>query len=225
MKNLKKDKAITNSKEPVFIKGLNYKFRIMKFYAWLMVLFMFTISCRESGNGKAKTNQNESPNSVYSQNKLSPVKIDATRVDFTVPVVLFDEIESKDIEVRGNDFYSIYSFEENILFDFGKSTIRQQGYDKLDEIITSINKRFAGAEIAVYGFTDSVGSKDYNKQLANDRASTVKQYLQQKGNIASDKIKALAKGEQNLVSTNENEKGMQKNRRVEIVAIKDYQIQ
>jgi len=190
-----------------------------------MVLFMFAAACRESGSAKVETNHSESPNTIDPQKKLSTVKRDNTKVDFTVPVVVFVEIKSKDIEVRGNDSYSIYSFEENILFDVNKSTIRQKGQDKLNEIIASINKRYAGAEIVVYGFTDSDGSKYYNKALAVDRANTVKLYLQQKGNIGSDRISVRGKGEQNPISTNENENGRQKNRRVEIVAIKDYQMQ
>ncbi len=200
----------------------------MKYFALLMIFCMVTGACRRSGNGKTETNYNESVNTINPQSRLTPAKRDATKVykvDFMVPVVFFVEISSKDIEVRGTDSYSIYSFEENILFDFDKSTIRHQGYDKLNEIIASINKRYPEATIAIYGFTDSIGSNDYNKQLALDRANTVKQYLQQKGNIESDRIIVLAKGEQNSVSTNESEKGIQKNRRVEIVAIKDDQIQ
>ncbi|MDQ3049852.1 MAG: OmpA family protein [Bacteroidota bacterium] len=201
---------------------------MMKYFALLMIFCMVTGACRRSGNGKTETNYNESVNTINPQSRLTPAKRDATKVykvDFMVPVVFFVEISSKDIEVRGTDSYSIYSFEENILFDFDKSTIRHQGYDKLNEIIASINKRYPEATIAIYGFTDSIGSNDYNKQLALDRANTVKQYLQQKGNIESDRIIVLAKGEQNSVSTNESEKGIQKNRRVEIVAIKDDQIQ
>ncbi len=200
----------------------------MKYFALLMIFCMVTGACRRSGNGKTETNYNESVNTINPQSRLTPAKRDATKVykvDFMVPVVFFVEISSKDIEVRGTDSYSIYAFEENILFDFDKSTIRHQGYDKLNEIIASINKRYPEATIAIYGFTDSIGSNDYNKQLALDRANTVKQYLQQKGNIESDRIIVLAKGEQNSVSTNESEKGIQKNRRVEIVAIKDDQIQ
>ncbi len=201
---------------------------MMKYFALLMIFCMVTGACRRSGNGKTETSYNESVNTINPQSRLTPAKRDATKVykvDFMVPVVFFVEISSKDIEVRGTDSYSIYSFEENILFDFDKSTIRHQGYDKLNEIIASINKRYPEATIAIYGFTDSIGSNDYNKQLALDRANTVKQYLQQKGNIESDRIIVLAKGEQNSVSTNESEKGIQKNRRVEIVAIKDDQIQ
>ena len=67
--------------------------------------------------------------------------------------------------------------------------------------------------ITVVGYTDSLGSEDYNMELAFKRANSFKKKFQ-KYNI---KIKYLAKGESNPIASNETEEGRALNRRVEIL--------
>jgi outer membrane protein OmpA-like peptidoglycan-associated protein len=144
-------------------------------------------------------------------------RVDWNEVDVTSPIVKYDEVKSKEIEVRGNEEVSVYSIEENILFDFDKAAIRKTGEEKLKEVITSLKKRHPEGEIAVKGFTDAIGGKDYNKDLAEDRAEAVAEYIQKNSDIDEDRISVIAEGEKNPVSTNETEEGREENRRVEIM--------
>ena len=135
----------------------------------------------------------------------------------TAPIVSYEEITSKEIEVRSADSFSVYAVDETVLFDFDKAEIRDGGEEKLEEIVNSLEKRHPDGEVAVKGYTDAVGPKDYNKDLAEERARAVADYIRENGDVARDQISVLAKGEKDPVATNETEAGRQKNRRVEIM--------
>jgi len=139
-------------------------------------------------------------------------------VDFNAPAVKYDEVTDKNINVRGNNNYGIYGIGENILFDEGKSTIRSNAEANLRQIVSSIDKRYNGGNVRVYGYTDATGSAGSNKELAEQRAQAVRQWLVSNGNIAENRISVHPIGEAQPVATNSTESGRQQNRRVEIVA-------
>ncbi len=56
-------------------------------------------------------------------------------VDFNAPNASYEEITDKNITVRGNDNYGIYSLGENILFDEGKATIRSDAEQNLKQVV------------------------------------------------------------------------------------------
>jgi len=136
------------------------------------------------------------------------------------PAASYNEITNKDINVRGNDNYGIYSLSENILFETDKATIRKSAEQNLKQLAGSINQRFKGGDVRVYGYTDSVGSKGYNKDLAQQRAEAVRNWLSTNGGIDSSHISLNAIGEGSPVATNATAQGRQQNRRVEVIARK-----
>jgi outer membrane protein OmpA-like peptidoglycan-associated protein len=70
--------------------------------------------------------------------------------------------------------------------------------------------------LQVEGYTDNVGSDDYNQLLSEHRAGSVRDYLRQAG-IASDSVTAKGFGKTQPVSSNNTSIGRQLNRRVELV--------
>lgn len=140
-------------------------------------------------------------------------------IDRNAPAASYEEITDKNISVRGNDNYGIYSLGENVLFETDKSTLRKDAEQNLKQIAASIDKRFKGGDIRVYGYTDSVGSKGYNKELAQQRAEAVRTWMAANG-MDSAKISLNAIGEGQPVATNATAGGRQQNRRVEVVARK-----
>ena len=139
-------------------------------------------------------------------------------VDFNAPRVNYDEITNRDIDVRGNNSYGIYGIGENILFDENKATLRAGAEQNLQQITASISKRYNSGNIRVYGYTDAQGSAGYNKELAEQRAEAVRNWLVQNGKIAENQISLHPVGEANPVASNATAQGRQQNRRVEIVA-------
>ena len=139
-------------------------------------------------------------------------------VDFNAPPVQYEEITDTNINVRGTGDYAIYGLGENILFDEDKSTIRSGAEQNLQQIAASLTKRYPNAEVRVYGHTDAQGSPGYNKELAEQRAETVRAWLVKNGNISEANLSLHPVGESQPVASNATEGGRQQNRRVEIVA-------
>jgi len=107
----------------------------------------------------------------------------------------------------------------DVLFDFNKYTLRPAAREKLAKI-SGIILSHPGLRLEVDGYTDSVGSEEYNMKLSDQRAEGVRSYLLGEG-IAPDDISAKGFGKDNPVASNDTAAGRQKNRRVEMVVSGD----
>ena len=189
----------------------------------LAILFFFLKGC---GNGKnTQVAATDSTNTTDTSSKANAAAGDAvaatqpdwSKVDFNSPETPDADITDKDVSVRGNDKYTIYSLGEDILFTTDKSTVQAGAEAKLKQITSSLSKRFKGSVIGVYGSTDATGDAAHNKQLGADRASAVKDWLVKNG-IEADKVSVQSLGESEPVATNATKTGRQQNRNVSIVA-------
>lgn len=199
---------------------VNHKKSVMKFYLTIGFVLVFLSACTETDKTKIEPGS-EDTMVIKSGENLSEERKDLTnwsRVDLAAPIVEYDEIKSKEIEVREQDSISVFSVDETVLFDFDKATLRDKGEQTLDEIANSIKQRYPNGAIGIYGYTDSIGSDTYNQELSAQRANAVKQYLQSQTSINMNRINTYSKGETNPVATNATAKGRQQNRRVNIVA-------
>lgn len=143
---------------------------------------------------------------------------DWNNIDRNVPVATYQEITDRDVSVRGNEDYAIYTMDEAILFDTDSKELRSGAEQKLQQVAQSLNQRFANGQVRVYGYTDTRGSADYNEQLAEERAESVRNWLAQNGNISNNRISIHPVGEAAPIASNQTAQGRQQNRRVEIVA-------
>ena len=107
----------------------------------------------------------------------------------------------------------------DVLFDFNKYTLRPAAREKLAKI-SGIILSHPGLRLEVDGYTDSIGSEDYNLKLSDNRAEGVRSYLIGEG-IVPDDITAKGFGKANPVASNDTAAGRQKNRRVEMVVSGD----
>ena len=188
----------------------------------LIALLVFLLrSCNKTDAVGSTTNDSSATGGAVATTTPSTTKTpDWADLDRNAPNANYDEITNKDISVKGNDNYGIYSLGENILFETGKSTIRTDAAQNLQQLAASIKKRFAGGDLRVYGYTDSVGTAGSNKELAQQRAEAVKSWLATNAGIDSGNISINAVGESAPVANNATASGRQENRRVEVVARK-----
>ena len=75
--------------------------------------------------------------------------------------------------------------------------------------------KYPQTSILVEGHTDSTGSDNYNQQLSERRANSVKNILAQRG-VQDYRINIFGYGKSRPVATNSTPEGRQMNRRVEI---------
>jgi outer membrane protein OmpA-like peptidoglycan-associated protein len=100
-------------------------------------------------------------------------------------------------------------------FDFDKSNIRPDAVPILDEAAKTL-KEYGDVTVSVDGYTDSIGTEEYNQRLSVRRANAVKEYLEKQG-VAASRMTARGFGESNPVASNETAEGRAQNRRVELI--------
>lgn len=113
---------------------------------------------------------------------------------------------------------TLNEYAKTILFDLGKSTIKKQSAEVLEDIV-GILKEYPTAKFTVEGHTDSTGSEKLNQSLSEARALSVKEYLVENG-IDEFRLSALGFGEAKPIDTNKTRAGRANNRRVEINLVK-----
>jgi len=84
------------------------------------------------------------------------------------------------------------SLSTDVLFDFGKSQLKPEGKEKLDELAGRISDANLEAIVAT-GHADRIGKEESNQKLSEERAAAVKDYLG--GKVATQNIEVAGKGE------------------------------
>ena len=103
----------------------------------------------------------------------------------------------------------------DVLFDTGSYTLKPGAREKLAKI-SGIVLAHPGLSLQIEGHTDSVGGDEFNQQLSERRADSVRDFLAEQG-VAPSTITAHGFGKTQPVATNETAEGRQRNRRVELV--------
>jgi outer membrane protein OmpA-like peptidoglycan-associated protein len=181
----------------------------------IAVLFFLLKGC--GGDKQVATTDSLGTVSADTSKALATTGPDWSSVDFNSPRSTNSDIADTSIYVSGNDKYTIYSLGDNILFETDKNTLTANADAKLKAIVTSLNNKFKGATIGVFGSTDSKGDAAHNAQLGTDRANAVKDWLTKNG-LDADKVSVQSLGETEPVATNATAGGRQQNRNVAIVA-------
>jgi len=103
----------------------------------------------------------------------------------------------------------------DVLFDSGRYTLKPGAREKLAKI-SGIVLAYPGLNLQIEGHTDNVGGEDFNQQLSERRAASVRDFLVQQG-VSAASITARGLGKTQPVASNESAEGRQQNRRVELV--------
>jgi len=101
-----------------------------------------------------------------------------------------------------------------IRFDFDKSTI-QPGNRELLSRMAGVLMTLQGYHVYVYGYTDDVGTAQYNQRLSERRAGAVRDFLVQSG-VDSHIMDTKGYGKNDPLEQGESAQARAKNRRVEI---------
>jgi outer membrane protein OmpA-like peptidoglycan-associated protein len=103
----------------------------------------------------------------------------------------------------------------DVLFDTGRYTLKPTARERLAKV-AGILLAYPDLRLKIEGFTDNVGSDDFNQRLSEKRAATVRDYLVQQG-VPMDNVAALGMGKSNPVASNATAAGRQQNRRVDLI--------
>ena len=126
-----------------------------------------------------------------------------------------DALNSKVMSVYRDARGTIISLSD-ILFDFGKATLKQDLKDNLTEVAAILKTLMIGSNVEIEGHTDNVGNAKKNETLSKQRADAVMKHLVQRG-VDKNHLKAVGYGLTRPIADNSTAEGRAKNRRVELV--------
>jgi outer membrane protein OmpA-like peptidoglycan-associated protein len=107
----------------------------------------------------------------------------------------------------------------DVLFDTGRAELKPGSARKLDQLAQFLTEH-SERRVQIDGFTDSVGTDSYNRDLSQRRADAVRSSLIARG-VDSSRISSQGYGKGFPVADNTDSGGRQLNRRVEVVIGED----
>jgi outer membrane protein OmpA-like peptidoglycan-associated protein len=107
----------------------------------------------------------------------------------------------------------------DVLFAFNKYELKPEARERLARI-SGIVLAYPDLKLEIDGYTDSIGSDEYNQTLSDKRAESVRDYLVSSG-VNMNSVVARGMGKADPVADNGTSEGRQLNRRVEMIVSGD----
>ena len=107
----------------------------------------------------------------------------------------------------------------DVLFDFNKYTLKPEARERLARI-SGIVLAYPDLRLQIEGYTDAIGSDEYNQTLSEKRAEAVRDYLVSSG-VSMNNVAGQGLGKADPVADNSTAAGRKLNRRVEMIVSGD----
>ena len=134
----------------------------------------------------------------------------ASDKEIQLEITLKPEPKEKLVEVKEDRI----NIKQKVFFETGKAKILPRSFDVLNQVASVLLETPRIKTLRVEGHTDDVGAADYNKELSQDRAASVRKYLIEQG-ISPERVDAKGFGETQPLVPNTNKQTRSLNRRVE----------
>jgi outer membrane protein OmpA-like peptidoglycan-associated protein len=110
---------------------------------------------------------------------------------------------------------------DKVYFESGSDVLLPRSFPLLNQI-AALMKNHAGLRIRVEGHTDDVGGDDFNHDLSQKRAESVRAYVGGQG-VEAKRLEAVGYGESRPIASNKSSAGREINRRVEFIVLEPEQ--
>ena len=108
---------------------------------------------------------------------------------------------------------------DNVKFKSGLAELEPDSKYELNNLIEILTSTYPKMKVELAGHTDNVGNPASNQTLSQARATAVKNYLIENGQIAANRLRAVGYGITKPAATNDTAEGRQENRRTECIII------
>ncbi|NOK33414.1 DUF4398 domain-containing protein [Corallococcus exercitus] len=123
-------------------------------------------------------------------------------------------LQDENVKVREEARGTVVTLSGSVLFATNATELLPAARDRLSEVATALKE--SKNPLLIEGHTDSRGTDDYNEQLSERRAESVRNFLVNQG-VPAERIQIRGMGEERPVASNGTAEGRANNRRVEIV--------
>jgi OmpA-OmpF porin, OOP family len=107
-----------------------------------------------------------------------------------------------------------------INFDFDESTLGKKDIAELDKAVEFV-KKYPKNKVHIDGYSDIVGTAEYNIKLSERRANATKEYLIKQGAVKSSNITSAGRGTIDPIGDRKTEDGRTINRRAVVLILSD----
>ena len=163
-----------------------------------------------------KEQQEEGDESSTGSSSFEVSAPEVSAPDVSAPEVEAPEVSAPEVTVSVEDDEITMEVPDHLLFDFDKSTLREDAVSLLEEISGELTE-YEMADVKIHGHTDNQGAASYNKKLSEERAQAVKNFFLEQGDLEPFHFTTKGFGEEQPLVPNDNEENREKNRRVEIL--------
>ena len=122
--------------------------------------------------------------------------------------------EEAEKAAKGKLLYSVTLSNDKVTFPFNRARLNDDAKKAIDEAVGPIVADNRGVFIEIEGHTDSTGSAAYNRELAEDRAMAVRDYLHDQYQIALNRMEVISYGSSKPIENNKTRANRAANRRV-----------
>ena len=166
---------------------------------------------------------------VREQAAIVGTRVDAvnTRVDTTDTHLTAVEGTAKDALDRavaagklaeGKFLYQEVLSDDSMKFGLAKADLTPEAQARLDSLAEKLKSENRNVYVEVQGHTDATGTKDLNYKLGEERAETVRRYLNQHG-VPLNRMSTISYGPDAPAAPNTDKAGRQANRRVVLIVL------
>ena len=119
---------------------------------------------------------------------------------------------------EGKFLYSMVLSDDSVKFPVDSSELSPEAQDRLLDFVQKLKTDNKNVYLEIQGHTDSTGPKPLNMKLGEERAETVRRFMNEQG-VPLNRISAISYGDEAPVAPNNTKAGRAQNRRVVVIVM------
>jgi peptidoglycan-associated lipoprotein len=119
---------------------------------------------------------------------------------------------------EGKFMYSMVLSDDSVKFPVNTANLSPEAEQRLNDFAEKLKGENKNVYLEIQGHTDNSGGPDYNEELGEKRAETVRKYLSMHG-IALNRMATISYGEEAPVVANDTRENRAQNRRVVVMVL------
>ncbi|MBN9555306.1 MAG: OmpA family protein [Alphaproteobacteria bacterium] len=151
------------------------------------------------------------------QSQVNEHQTHLTKLDQTTQEAL-DRATAAGKLAEGKFLYEMVLSDDSVKFPVDSSKLSSEAEQRLQAFVDKLKTDNRNVYLEIQGHTDGTGSDALNQRLGQQRAETVRLFMNQHG-VALNRMSTISYGEKDPVASNKTRAGRAQNRRVVIVVM------
>src|SRR6185312_10096765 len=151
------------------------------------------------------------------QNQVNEHQGHLTKLDQTTQEAL-DRATAAGKLAEGKFLYEMVLSDDSVKFPVDSSKLSSEAEQRLQTFVDKLKNDNRNVYLEIQGHTDATGSDTVNQRLGQERAETVRLFMNQHG-VALNRMSTISYGKKDPVASNKTRAGRAQNRRVVIVVM------